>query len=206
MPIVIKFLEWFLSRAVVITMVLLVLTVSLQVFMRYVVSSPVTFTEELSRYLLIWVGLLSASYAYRQRMHLALDLLILKLSGRSKMILNIFIHSMILLFAITVLLYGGYELTYMVIELGQSSPSLGISMGFVYLSLPVSGLAISIYAVDFIRMELSGPSAAVNPDLPSGATENLASVLATKSGAVQSTYAPGATNPDGPESQNPKTE
>ncbi|MCC5926435.1 MAG: TRAP transporter small permease [Bacteroidetes bacterium] len=149
-------MDTFLSRTVVVVMSLLVITVSLQVFMRYVASSPISFTEELSRYLLIWVGLLSASYAYRRRMHLALDLLVLKLHGRNKMILNIFIHSTILLFSLAVLGYGGYELVYMVVELGQSSPSLGVSMGVVYLALPISGLAISIYAIDFIRMELAG--------------------------------------------------
>lgn len=154
-----KFLDTFLSRAVVVVMILLVITVVLQVFMRYVASSPVSFTEELSRYLLIWVGLLSASYAYRRRMHLALDLLVLKLHGRSRMVLNIFIHGTILIFSLAVLGFGGYQLVYMVVELGQSSPSLGLSMGVVYLALPISGIAISIYAVDFIRMELSGETA-----------------------------------------------
>lgn len=162
---VIKFLDVFLSRAVIAVMILLVLTVSMQVFMRYIFSSPVSFTEELSRYLLIWVGLLSASYAYRRRMHLALDLLVLKLQGKSRMALNVCIHSMILLFSLSVLGYGGYELVYMVVELGQSSPSLGVSMGVVYLALPISGLAMTIYAIDFIRMELSGETGvAVGPD------------------------------------------
>lgn len=162
-----KYLDVFLSRTLIAVMILLVLTVSMQVFMRYVMSSPVSFTEELSRYLLIWVGLLSASYAYRRRMHLALDLLVLKLQDSNKVALNVFIHSTILFFSLAVLGYGGFELVYMVVELGQSSPSLGISMGFVYLALPISGVAMSIYAIDFIRMELNGEAegaVALGPD------------------------------------------
>jgi TRAP-type C4-dicarboxylate transport system permease small subunit len=149
----INMMDTVLKRTVVSVMVLLVLTVTLQVFMRYVLSSPVTFTEELSRYLLIWVGLLSAAYAYRARMHLALDLLVLKLHGSQKAVLNLIIHTVILTFALAVLVIGGTRLVLLVSSLGQTSASLGISIGIVYLALPISGLAISLYAVDFISQE-----------------------------------------------------
>jgi TRAP-type C4-dicarboxylate transport system permease small subunit len=154
MQTLINLMDSLLKRTVVSVMVLLVLTVTIQVFMRYVVSSPVTFTEELSRYLLIWVGLLSAAYAYRVRMHLALDLLVLKLHGSRRAILNLVIHSLILTFSMAVLVIGGTRLALLVTELGQTSASLGISIGVVYLALPISGVAISLYAVDFIRHEL----------------------------------------------------
>lgn len=162
---VIKFLDYVLSRASIAIMVLLVLTVSLQVFMRYIVGSPVTFTEELSRYLLIWVGMFAASYAYRQRMHLALDLLILKVNGSQKVALNVLIHSLILLFSLAVLVYGGGQLVYLSFELGQSSASLGISIGIVYLALPLSGVAICLYAIDFIMKELSGEADVTSSDI-----------------------------------------
>ena len=149
----IKTLDYVLSRASILIMTLLVFTVLLQVFMRYVMGSPVTFTEELSRFLLIWLGLLAASYAYRQRMHLALDLLVLKLKGRQKNVLNIIIHTLIALFSAGVLVYGGIQLVILTWVLDQNSPALGVSMSFVYLVLPVSGLAIIIYAVDFIIQE-----------------------------------------------------
>jgi len=149
----IKTLDYVLSRASILIMTLLVLTVLLQVFMRYVAGSPVTFTEELSRFLLIWLGLLAASYAYRQRMHLALDLLVLKLKGRQKNVLNIVIHTLIALFSAGVLVYGGIQLVILTWVLDQNSPALGVSMSFVYLVLPVSGMAIIIYAIDFILQE-----------------------------------------------------
>jgi TRAP-type C4-dicarboxylate transport system permease small subunit len=165
-------MDTILKRVVVSVMVLLVLTVTFQVFMRYVASSPVTFTEELSRYLLIWVGLLSAAYAYRVRMHLALDLLVLKLHGSNRALLNLVIHGVILVFSMSVLVVGGIRLVMLVTELGQTSASLGISIGVVYLALPISGLAISLYALDFIRQEWHGfktgeeglsPSAGISP-------------------------------------------
>lgn len=149
----IKWLDYSLSRLSITIMTLLVFTVLLQVFMRYVIGSPVTFTEELSRFLLIWLGLLAASYAYRQGMHLALDLLVLKLQGRQRNVLNIVIHSLIGIFSAVVLVYGGIQLVILTWVLDQSSPALGVSMSFVYLVLPVSGTAMIIYAIYFILQE-----------------------------------------------------
>ncbi len=153
MNILIRALDYILARMSILIMTLLVFTVLLQVFMRYIIGSPVTFTEELSRFLLIWLGLLAASYAYRQRMHLALDLLVQKLKGRQQNVLNIIIHSLIALFAAVVLVYGGIQLVILTWVLDQSSPALGVSMSFVYLVLPVSGIAMIIYAMDFILQE-----------------------------------------------------
>lgn len=149
-----KFLDYFLSRISIFLMTVLVLTVLLQVFMRYIAGAPVTFTEELSRFILIWLGLLAASYAYRQRMHLALDLLVQKLQGRKKTILNIIIHSLIALFSVTVLIFGGFQLVYLTYILDQYSAALGISMSIVYLAIPISGITMTLYAVDFILQEL----------------------------------------------------
>ena len=150
----IKTLDYLLSRISILLMSVLVLSVLLQVFMRYIIGSPVTFTEELSRFLLIWLGLLTASYAYRQRLHLALDLLVHKLQGRRKVVLNIIIHSLIGLFSLAVLVVGGMQLVYLTFILDQYSSALGVSMAVVYLVLPISGITITIYAVDFILQEL----------------------------------------------------
>ena len=71
-----------LAWLVIVVMASLVIDVLWQVFTRFVLRDPSSFTEELARYLLIWVGLLGASYAAGKRMHLALDLLPMKLEGR----------------------------------------------------------------------------------------------------------------------------
>lgn len=154
MPTLIKFLDHTLSRISVLLMSVLVINVLLQIFMRYIVGSPVTFTEELARYLLIWLGFIAASYAYGQRMHLALDLMVNKLKDGKKTALNIVIHSLIALFAISVLVYGGLHLVYLTYILEQYSPALGVSLGVIYIVLPLSGIAIILYAIDFILQEM----------------------------------------------------
>jgi len=68
-------------------------------------------------------------------------------------VLNIIIHSLIALFALLVLVYGGFQLVILTWVLDQQSPALGVSMSVVYFVLPLSGLAIVIYAIDFILQE-----------------------------------------------------
>jgi len=174
MSTLIKALDYILSRLSITLMSLLVLSVLLQVFMRYVVGSPVTFTEELSRYLLIWLGLMAAAYAYRMRMHLALDLLVLKLNEKRKVILNVVIHSLITLFVLAVLVYGGTQLVILTWVLEQYSPALGVSMSVVYTALPLSGLAMTIYAVEFILQELGFRPRDIDPKIKTEGEDVLA--------------------------------
>ena len=54
--------------------------------------NPSSFTEEIARYLLVWVGILGGAYAVGKRIHLAIDLLPTKLEGRRKAMLELFIE------------------------------------------------------------------------------------------------------------------
>jgi len=124
-------------------MAILVLDVIWQVFTRYVLQSPSTFTDELSRFLLIWVSMIGAAYASGQDMHLAIDLLSTKLSDTQNRTVDIIINSVIIVFVLGVMVVGGCMLSYLTYS--QPSPSLGISMGLVYSIVPISGLLIFYY-------------------------------------------------------------
>ncbi len=125
----------------------LVLDVLWQVFTRFVLSNPSSYTEELARYLMIWVGLLGAGFAAGKKMHLAVDLLPRKLSGQRAKILAAVIHSCALLFAISVLIGGGARLVWTMLHLGQTSAGLQLPLGYVYLAVPISGVLIAFYAL-----------------------------------------------------------
>ncbi len=142
-----KFVDQFLAIALIITMSVLVIDVVWQVLARYVVKSPSSFTDELARFLLIWVGLLGSAYAMGKKKHLAIDILPSKLTGKSKKYLNTFISLLIMSFAILVLVAGGIRLVYITLTLKQISPALGIPLGYVYLVLPFSGILIAFYAL-----------------------------------------------------------
>lgn len=142
-----KHIDQFLAIALIFTMTILVIDVVWQVLARYIVKSPSSFTDELARFLLIWVGLLGSAYAMGKKKHLAIDILPSKLSGKPKRFLNAFIGILIMLFAILVLVVGGIRLVYITLTLNQISPALGVPLGYVYLVLPFSGILIAFYAL-----------------------------------------------------------
>jgi TRAP-type C4-dicarboxylate transport system permease small subunit len=128
-------------------MAAMVLCVTWQVVSRYLLGDPSSWTEELARFLLIWIGLLGASYAYHVKMHLGLDVLTQKLQGNAAMWHARFVHGVVILFAATVLVGGGLRLMQLTYELRQYSPALDVPMAWVYCCLPVSGAMLIFYAV-----------------------------------------------------------
>ena len=138
-----RILEVFL----VILMSLLVLDVLWQVTSRYILSSPSSFTDELAGFLLIWVGVLGAAYVAGRKEHLAIDILIQRSSPARQRLLLYIIYSLILLFALSVMVTGGVILMYTRFALQVKSAALQLPLGYVYSVLPVSGLIIVFYEV-----------------------------------------------------------
>ena len=149
-----------LEKGLVFLMSFLVIDVLWQVISRYMnrflvnnfeVQIPTAFyafTDELAGFLLVWVALAGAAYATGKKQHLAIDLISGKFGEKGKAILNIIINSLIILFAISVLIIGGSWLVYTRFYLGQVSASMEIPIGIVYLILPLSGISISYFALD----------------------------------------------------------
>ena len=147
-----------LAAFVALLMAALVLDVLWQVFTRFVLLDPSSWTEELARYLMIWVGLIGAAYAAGRRMHLSVDLLQSKLTGVRARTLRSIIGGCTLAFALVALAGGGTRLVWIMLKLGQTSASLEVPIGYVYLAVPVSGLLIAWYAaLDLIADYRSAP-------------------------------------------------
>lgn len=141
-----KILEWVLIILVAVN----VLNVLWQVFTRFVLKDSSSFTEELARYLLIWVGLLGASYAAGKKMHLAIDVVLRSLAGKAREMAELSVQAFIFLFSLSVMVIGGIRLVAITLKLNQISAALRIQLGYVYCVLPLSGLLIMFYAVVFI--------------------------------------------------------
>lgn len=151
-------LERALGWVLVVIMSVSVLNVLWQVFTRFVLSNSSSYTEELARYLLIWIGLIGAAYASGRKLHLAIDLVPNRLTGRWRKGLAIVIELCVAAFAVGVLVGGGLELVLLTLSLGQTSAALGIPVGWVYLALPLSGALIAWFAVRDIRDLLREPT------------------------------------------------
>lgn len=144
-------LERLLRHLLVVLMVLLVGSVSWQVVSRYVFSSPSSWTEEVARFLLIWVSLLGAAYATRHKAHLGLDLLAQKLTGRGEAALQLFTAWVIVIFALCVLVIGGGKLVALTWALKQTSAVLGIPVAVVYSVIPLTGVLIMLFALSPVQ-------------------------------------------------------
>jgi TRAP-type C4-dicarboxylate transport system permease small subunit len=129
-----------LAWLLVLLMVAIVADVTWQVLSRFVFRAPSSFTEELAGFLLIWIGLLGAAYALRTRAHLGIDLLTAKLSGATKRAAAMVAHTLVLLFALTT----------MVFQLEQISSVMGLRMGYVYVAIPLAGLLMVVFSLGSI--------------------------------------------------------
>lgn len=145
-----KNIDKLLGGFLILSMVLIVIAVLWQVFSRFVLQSPSSVTEEIARFLLIWIGILGAAYASGQQAHLAIDILPPKLNPISRVKLRIAINSFTILFSFTVLVIGGGNLVYVNHILGQSSAALHLPLSYVYLVVPISGILVIFYKINEI--------------------------------------------------------
>ena len=142
-----KYLGYFLA----ILLLVMTLDVLWGVLTRYALGSQADWSEELARFLLVWIGILGAAYASGQRLHLSIDLLAPKLSKAHQRRLSLFINAVIIVFAIAVMVVGGLRLIYVTKVLGQLSAAMRIPMYLVYTVVPLSGVLVVYYKVDDIR-------------------------------------------------------
>ncbi|MCH1453086.1 MAG: TRAP transporter small permease [Flavobacteriaceae bacterium] len=136
-----------LEKTLIVIMSFMVVNVLWQVFSRYILANPSSFTDELARYLMIWVGVLGAAYVAGKGNHVAITYFSEKLNPVNLKRVQIIINLTILSFAILGMFIGGVRLVYITLVLEQLSPALKIPLGVVYAVIPLSGLLIIFYKV-----------------------------------------------------------
>ena len=136
-----------LHVAAILVMAGLVLDVVWGVVTRYVFGQQARWTEELAKFLLIWVSLLGGAVAYRNREHLGIDFLVTKLDSEVSKGTKLFTEILSCLVVVLVLIVGGTQL---VAASWRPTPALGWPMGLVYLIIPVVGFLMLSFSVEYI--------------------------------------------------------
>jgi TRAP-type C4-dicarboxylate transport system permease small subunit len=145
-----RLISW-LEKALAFLMTLLVIDVMWQVVTRFLLNSPSSFTDELARFLLIWLGLLGAALVSGHKMHLAIDLISGQFTDpKWHNRLAIFIELVVVVTALSIMVYGGSILVYTIWSLGQTSTALQLPLSVVYSIIPLSGLLITYFALEDI--------------------------------------------------------
>lgn len=116
-----------------------------QIVTRYVFNRPSTISEELLTYSFTWLALFSAARVFGMRDHMRMGFFADKFSEKGKKGLSIFSEVLVLFFSLVVLVYGGICITRLTFS--QVTASLGISMGTVYLVLPICGVLICLFSL-----------------------------------------------------------
>lgn len=149
-----KWMDLILSTVCAVLFALMVVVGSYQIITRFVFNSPSTVSEELLTYSFAWMAMFASVYVFGKRDHMKMGFLADMLPTGCRRILDIAIEILIVLFAAAVLIYGGT--TIMQLTMTQKTASLGVSMGVIYMVMPISGVLITIYGLLNIADMCSG--------------------------------------------------
>jgi TRAP-type C4-dicarboxylate transport system permease small subunit len=125
------------------------LIIGVQIFMRYIVQSSLAWSEELARYLFIWVSYIGVSYAVKKHAHIRIEAAVLLMPKRIHKYIYILSNIVFLVFAVMVV-KEGFVLSMKIFKFGQSSPAMGIPMGYIYLAPTVGFFLVFIRLVQKI--------------------------------------------------------
>lgn len=130
---------------------LIVLLTAAQVFSRYILKNPLGWTEELVRFVFIWSIFVGAVIASKNRQHIKVEVLRKYFSDSVNTFIEIFINLSIVVFFIYII---PSAFRYALYAYHIKSVALGISMFFVYISLPLCGLFMTIYYISHIIKDI----------------------------------------------------
>ncbi len=120
-----------------------ILIVAAQVVFRYVLNSSLTWSEELSRYLFVWITFLGAALAVRDGIHIRIDMLVTRLPERVAKVLAALVGLLVFGFLLAMIVWG-FQLVRQ--TSGTPSPALRLPENYVYYAaLPVACLMAAYY-------------------------------------------------------------
>ena len=126
--------------------VVIVVSVFLQVFFRYILQDPLSWTEELARSCLIWLTFLGSALAIRAKGHFVLEIVTSRLTGKKRLLWELALVIITAVFLI-VMIYNGIIMLPMLSL--QVSASLQIPMSYIYLAISI-GSSLMLFHVALI--------------------------------------------------------
>ena len=135
-----------LEALVTVMVAVLTLTVLWGVFTRFCLGHQAEYTDELARVLLVWVSMVGAALAFGEKAHLGVDYFVNRLHPEARKTLSALVQVVIAALAVIVFVIGGWGLA--MGQMGQQLPTLPISRGVVYLSMPLGGVLICLFALE----------------------------------------------------------
>ncbi|KKM09067.1 hypothetical protein SY88_20670 [Clostridiales bacterium PH28_bin88] len=136
-------------------LVVMSLAAFVQVLTRYVFKIPLPWIEEFIRYLMIWMVFVGGGLAVTTKSHLAIDVMEVILPRKISRVVSVVIDLVVLVFAV-IFGYMSYQFMSSQIQLGQVSPALQVSMGWVDAAMLAGGILIAIHTVERLVNQFKG--------------------------------------------------
>ena len=127
--------------------------ISWQVFARYVLNARPSWTEQASLLLMIWFIFLATAVGIRENFHIRITAMIDPLGSQARRLMEILIHIIVGLIGLGMIIWG-FQLTGYTWP--HSIPTLGMSRGFAYIPVIVSGAMIAFFALEHILAAAKG--------------------------------------------------
>ncbi|KSU80264.1 MULTISPECIES: TRAP transporter small permease [Fictibacillus] len=140
-----RYLETLLNIFMAVALGLMVILVFGNVVLRYLFNSGITWSEEMSRYLFIWLTFLGAIGAFKAKEHLGVDMLVRRLPVKAKKVVLVF-SDLLMLFVLFLVLEGSWKMT--VINMDSKAPATGLPLSFVYGTGIVVSLAMGLILIN----------------------------------------------------------
>lgn len=147
---ILKHLDKILCAVLAVLIVLMLIIGSMQVFYRYVLRNSLSWSEELLRYMYVWITMLGISMGIRKKGLSCISSFTDFIEKKSKAGRHVLAAIGFIFQILVFLLMAVYGSKLCLLSAGQMSPALRISMGAVYLAMPVGGVLALLYSVDEI--------------------------------------------------------
>ena len=160
------------------SMSVMVILTTYQVIVRYIFSSPSTWSEELVGYIFGWSTMLGATLISGERGHM--NILVDRMSPPLRKAFHIIWEVVAFLFSASILVFGGFQVSKL--AMGQQTSSLGVAVGVFYWVMPVCGVVILLYSILNIVGIANGT---ISLDASDEATSAIAKVEAEEADAAR---------------------
>lgn len=142
-----------ISRFTNLLLILMTLAVFAQVIFRFVLEQPLAWSEELSRYLMIWITFLGASLAIEKKAHPMIEVFVGYLPERIRLGVQVIAMLVSSVFYSLLIYFGGQ---FAISSFTQLTPAMRLPIGYVYLIIPISGVLLLLGSFAQIEKIIKG--------------------------------------------------
>ena len=152
-PLLFNVLDKVVNWMLFLLMAAMVVVIAAQVWYRFVMNDPLDWSEEMGRYLFVWISFMGAAAGVRYQVHLGIDI-IEKLVSKTIYRFVVLLANLIIQIFLLVIIYWGFKILGVIRF--QTSPSMGISMIYPYMAVPVGSLFMFINSLRVSWATLTG--------------------------------------------------